>query len=223
MFFYKMVFNQLKKLIVFAGLVFLMASCQQQQHSKINFMQLPLGSYVPHQYFKTIAATQPNFEPDSLLVFNLNAGFESNIARLQQMLHSLPAYQKNAKVLLLTDFVYAASSFEYLEGMSPSPLLPNYEQLNAMPLRQLFDKANGNQFALDCGMRTNFLLKLIDSIYLLPYFVVQVQVPSKHVFAVVNTGTDAQAYWVIADAYDPFVVIDEQKKVLDFFSLLQGI
>jgi len=40
---------------------------------------------------------------------------------------------------------------------------------------------------------------------------------------VVNTGTEAQAYWVIADAYDPFVVIDEQKKVLDFFSLLQGI
>lgn len=124
------------------------------------------------------------------------------------------------RVLLAADFAYAFLSFELLQGYNYQKKEINEEDWFALNLLQQCQTEHQKTAGYTCGYRASFFQKFLSEMGYHQYF--NASVPGKHTYTVVNAGTTDYPYWIIADAYDPFAVLDSSGNAQDVFTLLKN-
>lgn len=123
-----------------------------------------------------------------------------------------------AKSLIVADFVYATFSYQFL---GPNLGIANDTMLaiswDTLPLSICYNIGNYNQASVYCAERTNFYLRLVDT--LLNIKGREVFVQDIHTFPVLEIGKGS----FIVDPYDPFVIVDSSETwLVDYQSLIDG-
>jgi hypothetical protein len=127
-----------------------------------------------------------------------------------------------AKCLVVSDFVYAVFSFQFLGpvyGLArDSAFVATWAQWDTLPLNVCYDIGNTNQVSLFCAQRTSFYLRLVNNLLKVKGY--SVTIPNGvHVFPVLKL----QSGEYIVDPYDPFVICDSDKKwIVDYQRLLRS-
>ena len=120
------------------------------------------------------------------------------------------------KSLLLSEFVYAVSSFQFFgskHGKSSHDIA--IKNWNKLPLPICYHIANNNIQPLWCGDRTSFYIRLLD--YLLGIKATEISIQNVHTFPIVNIGNKR----FIFDPYDPFIVFDSSlTRIIDYDELV---
>jgi hypothetical protein len=156
--------------------------------------------------------------------YNQAANFNQAIAILKSKFNAFDKLNEHEatkiylKSLLLSEFVYAASSFQFfgsMHGKSSHDIA--FKNWNKLPLTICYHIANNNLQPLWCGDRTTFYIRLLD--YLLGIKATEVSIQNVHTFPIVNIGDKR----FIFDPYDPFIVFDSSlTRIIDYDELLEN-
>ncbi|HRG87895.1 MAG TPA: hypothetical protein PLW44_02680 [Chitinophagales bacterium] len=160
-------------------------------------------------------------DPTDTLHSNLPYQYEQALGILQyhftktDSLYIPVASRQYIKALIVADFVYAAFSYQFL---GPELGLANQstQQWDTVALEHFYQAGNTNQTAFYCTERTNFYLRLVDTLLGLKGQSVSVQ--QVHTFPVVQIAGNSY----IIDPYDPFVIYDTTTKTIAPYSITQN-
>jgi hypothetical protein len=165
-------------------------------------------------------AINPLFAPASITFFDtLPCKSLSGLLKTQigKQCDTLPVQ----RILLAADCTYAFLSFEFLQGYGYVKREVNESYWFTLPLARQCELEKHHTAGYTCGYRANFFQKLLQELGFTQYF--NASVPDKHTYTIVNAGNPTTPYWIVADAYDPFVVLDTTGRAIDIFSLLQNV
>lgn len=116
------------------------------------------------------------------------------------------------KALLLSEFVYASFSFQFLGSeLGKTNHHISIDNWDKMTLENCYNLANNNLAPVWCGDRTSFYIRLLD--HLLGIKATAISIKDVHTFPIVNIGKRR----FIFDPYDPFIIFDSlTMKVMDY-------
>lgn len=153
---------------------------------------------------------------DSILKYNIAMSFPEVCAYTETKFNALDDSTCNAttkqyiKCLVLADLVYAAFSSQYsggvLDTISYTRSYAENDHLSAY-----YAQGNSNDFAVNCDGRTNYFIKLVDT--LLGIKAYPVSVKNIHTFPLVVIGGSKY----LIDPSNPAALIDaDDKNLIDF-------
>ena len=155
---------------------------------------------------------------NDILICNQNLSYSQAIVFLKNKFIQFDSNCQNEntkkylKALYLCEFVHATFSFQFL-GSKLGKTKHNIaiENWNNMTLENCYNMGNNNLAPVWCGDRTNFYLRLLDT--LLGIKATAISIKNVHTFPIVNIGDKR----FIFDPFDPFIILDSLKlKIIDY-------
>lgn len=214
--------TQILHLIIFC--LFITLGCKRQH--RVTTTAIPASDLA--LYLDTIKA--PAFwkieettciDPTDTLYSNLPYQYKQALTTLRyyftkaDSLHVPVASRQYIKALIVADFVYAAFSYQFL-GPELGLAHHSTQQWDTVALEHFYQAGNTNQTAFYCTERTNFYLRLVDTLLGLKGQCISVQ--QVHTFPVVQIAGNSY----IIDPYDPFVIYDATTKTIAPYSITQN-
>ena len=176
---------------------------------------------INNQYIKKIFIDSSNLENEATrnelktvcstdtLKCNQNLSYDQALTKLRNTFVQINTLNENEntktylKALLLSEFVYATFSFQFLGSdlgeTSHHISIDNWDKMN---LENCYNLGNNNLVPVWCGDRTTFYIRLLD--HLLGIKAAAISIKNIHTFPIVNIGKRR----FIFDPYDPFIIFD---------------
>lgn len=176
---------------------------------------------INNQYIKKIFIDSSNLENGATrnelktvcstdtLKCNQNLSYDQALTKLRNTFVQINTLNENEntktylKALLLSEFVYASFSFQFLGSdlgeTSHQVSIDNWDKMN---LENCYNLGNNNLVPVWCGDRTTFYIRLLD--HLLGIKAAAISIENIHTFPIVNIGKRR----FIFDPYDPFIIFD---------------